>query len=137
VRFVGVRRPTPTEVTNAGLSVVVPPGARTGALRIVLPDGRTIDTPVFTVVAPPAGLAIKNVTPSCDRVGCHVVVRGHGFSATSRLNVATFGNVPMRVEYASPGRIILELPAAPGTNRFKIAVRGVGEVESDPFTIVP
>jgi hypothetical protein len=137
VRFVGVRRPVQTEVTDAGLAVVVPPRARTGALRVVLPDGRSVETPPFTVVDPPAGIAITQLSPACYRAGCHVVIRGHGFGATARLNVVTFGDRPARVSYASPGRLIVQLPAAPGTNRFKVAVPRVGEALSEPFTIVP
>jgi hypothetical protein len=102
-----------------------------------LPDGRTATTPTFTVGTAPEGVAITEMTPSCYRAGCHVVIRGHGFSANPRQNRVRFGDRPVRVERASAGRLILRLPAAPGTNRFEITVRGSGEAESEPFTIVP
>jgi hypothetical protein len=137
VIFPGVRRPVRGEVVRGGLSAVVPRRARSGALTVRLPDGRTATTPTFTVGTAPEGVAITEMTPSCYRAGCHVVIRGHGFSANPRQNRVRFGDRPVRVERASAGRLILRLPAAPGTNRFEITVRGSGEAESEPFTIVP
>jgi len=137
VRFPGARRPVRGQLTNAGLAVVVPRGARTGPLTVSLPDRRAATSPSFTVIDAPQGVAITEVTPSCYRSGCHVIVRGHGFSASVRQNRVTFGDRPVRVESASTGRLVLRLPAAPGTNRFRIDVRNVGVAESEAFTIVP
>ncbi len=137
VLFPNVRRAVRGEVTNGGLLVVVPRRAQDGPLTVRLPDGRTANTPAFTVTAAPRGIAITQMTPSCYRPGCHVVIRGHGFSSSARRNQVRFGDHPVRVDNASEGRLIVQLPAAPGTNRFAVSVRGTGEAESEPFTIVP
>lgn len=137
VAFPGVRRPVSGTLSRGGLAVTVPRRARTGALTVRLRDGRTATTPVFTVTAAPAGIAVTALQPRCYRPGCEILVRGHGFSPTPNQNRVTFGDRPVRVVRSSPAELLLQLPAAPGTNRFRIDVRRVGVVESPAFTIVP
>ncbi len=137
VLFPGVRRPVPGTVARGRLTVTVPARARTGALTVRLPDGRTATTPTFSMTAAPSGVGVTALQPRCYRPGCEILVRGHGFSPTPNQNRVTFGDRPVLVVRSSAGELLLRLPAAPGTNRFHIDVRRGGETDSPAFTIVP
>ncbi|MBW2462328.1 MAG: IPT/TIG domain-containing protein [Deltaproteobacteria bacterium] len=137
VLFPGVRRPAPGTFAGGRLTVTVPARARTGALTVRLPDGRTATTPTFTVTPAPSGVAVTALQPRCYRPGCEILVRGHGFSPRANQNRVTFGDRPVQVVRSSAGELLMRLPAAPGTNRFHIDVRRGGEADSPAFTIVP
>ncbi len=129
---------TPLTLAPTALDVLVPAGATTGSLSVRTPDGRTIAAGgVFTVTAPPSGVGITAIEPACARPGCTVVLRGYGFAARGNQNRVFFGTFPARVMRATPTALTVALPRQPGTQPFKVDVRGVGIAQSEPFTITP
>jgi hypothetical protein len=129
---------TPLSVSPTAIDVVVPAGATTGAISVRTPDGRVIAAAgAFTVTAVPSGVAITGVEPACMRPGCTVVLRGYGFSARANQNRVFFGTFPARVMSASTTALTVALPRQPGTQSFKVDVRGAGIAQSEPLTIAP
>jgi len=129
---------TPLSITPTELRVVVPRRASTGPVTIRLPDGRTLATESpFTVTPTPPGVGITSMSPQCYAAGCSVTIRGHGFGRRARLNRIAFGSTAVRVDRATPTELVITLPAAPGTEPFRIQVRGQREALTAPFTIVP
>lgn len=140
VSFGATVSPTNAFVSATELRTTVPANARPGAVAVSVrnADGRTAAAPAqFTISAPPTGVGITAIEPQCTRPGCVVVVRGWGFLTRVPQNRVYFGQTPVRVRAATPTELQLDLPVAPGTNPFRVDVRGVGVATSAPFTITP
>ena len=128
------------------ITAVVPEGATSGliAVTVRLQGGGTTSQP-FEVRAntppppppPPGtgGVQVTSVQATCTRPGCHAILRGTGFSTRSSQNRVFWGTRPVRVEGSTATEIRIALPVGPGTQRFKVDVRGGGQAESHPFTI--
>jgi hypothetical protein len=129
---------TPITLTQSAIAVVVPVGATTGAISVRTADGRVIAASgVFTVTTPPTGVGVTSLEPVCTRPGCTIILRGYGFSTRNNQNRVFFGTFPARVMASTPTALTVALPRQPGTNAFKIDVRGAGIANSAPFTITP
>ncbi len=137
VVFAGDRAVSADVMSPTELRAIVPQGAVTGPLVVRSPDGRTSETTPLTITEMPPGVGVTHVEAACYRPGCHVLLNGHGFSTNTRNDRVFFGGRPVRVNSATTATLDVTLPAAPGTNRFRVDVRGGSEAESEPFTIVP
>ncbi len=137
VQFAGTA-PVPAERRNpVELRVLVPPGARSGPVSVLLPGGRAMPAGSFEVTPTPAGTAITEVHPQCAYPGCRVTLAGYGFSANRRFNRVRFNGHPVPVMGATPTTLTVELPNFPGNGRFEVHVRRGGSGQSPPFMIVP
>ena len=140
VSFGSAASPTTVFVSATELRATVPANARPGTVAVSVrnADGRTASPPMqFAIVAPPTGVGITAIEPQCTRPGCVVVLRGWGFLTRLPQNRVFFGQMPVRVRAATPTELQLDLPVGPGTNPFRVDVRGVGVANSAPFTITP
>jgi hypothetical protein len=125
-----------TVVSATELTTVVPQGAQSGPLAILLTDGRRVDLAAFSVQELPSGIGITAVTPMCTRPGCFVQLSGYGFAPRANQNRVFFGDIAVRVSQASATMLTVTLPNRPNTaNTFRVNVRNVGEAVSQPFAI--
>lgn len=137
VQFAGTS-PVPAERRSpVELRVLVPPGATTGPVTVLLPGGRAMPAGTFEVTPTPAGTAITQIQPQCAYPGCRVTLVGHGFSPNRRFNRVRFNGRPVPVMGATPTTLTIELPNFPGNGRFEVYVRRGGHAQSPPFMIVP
>ena len=133
-------------VSDDRITAVVPTGATSGMIAVnVRLQGGAATSAMFTVTtAPPPEppppsdgvVRVTAVTAQCNRGGCHAVLRGTGFSTRVRQNRVFWGTRPVRVDGATPTELRITLPVGSGTNPFRVDVRGAGEAQSQPFTIV-
>lgn len=128
-RAVRARRISPVE-----LRVIVPNGARTGPVELLLP-GQRVPLGDFTVEATPEGVDVTAVDPECTYVGCPAVLRGHGFDANARRNRVTFRGAPVTVRRATATTLEITLPNRPGNGRFEVDVARRGRGQSPPFYV--
>ncbi|HJL01246.1 MAG TPA: IPT/TIG domain-containing protein [Polyangiaceae bacterium LLY-WYZ-15_(1-7)] len=136
VQFAGAAPVQARRVSPVELRVVVPQGARSGPVSVLLPNGRTMPAGTFSVSAAPSGTAIQTIDPRCAYPGCLAVLRGHGFASRPNHNRVRFRGQPVRVRQATPTTLTIQLPRAPGNGRFELNVRGGGEATSPPFMIL-
>ncbi|NIS34471.1 MAG: hypothetical protein GWN73_29130, partial [Actinobacteria bacterium] len=128
-RAVRARRVSPVE-----LRVIVPNGARTGPVELILPR-RRVPLGTFTVGETPEGVDITSVDPECAYPGCRAVLRGHGFDSNTRRNRVQFRGERVRVRRATATTLEIELPERPGNGRFTVDVARRGRGTSPPFFI--
>ncbi len=137
VQFNGTAPVRAERVSPVELRVLVPAGARTGPVTVLLPGGRAMPAGSFEVTPTPAGTAIAQVHPQCAYPGCRVTLVGHGFSPNRRFNRVRFNGRPVPVMAATPTSLTITLPNAPGNGRFEVRVRRGGNAQSPPFMILP
>ncbi len=141
VQFAGSSAVAARRLSPVELSVVVPSGATTGPVTVLLPGGRTMTSPepfeVVDITAPPRNqpISIQSIRARCVRPGCEATIYGTGFSSSTRMNRVKFNGRPVRVLVATPTSLRVTLPNAVGTGVFEIDVRGGGEASSAPFVI--
>lgn len=137
VQFAGAT-PVPAQRDNpVQIRAIVPQGAQSGPVTVLLPGGRSMPAGDFTVTAAPTGTAITSVAPQCAYPRCNAVLRGHGFSPIARRNRVTFGGQRVNVVSATATAITIRLPEQPRVNaRFQVQVRGGGQAQSAPFMIL-
>ncbi|MEO0324358.1 MAG: IPT/TIG domain-containing protein, partial [Myxococcota bacterium] len=137
VQFPGARPVAADRRGPLELRVRVPRGATTGAVQVVLPDGRTLNAGRFQVVPTPVGVGVTAIEPECAFSGCAATLRGYGFASNPASNRVRFNGQSVRVRTASPTAIVITLPAQAGNGRFQVRVRRRGEAQSPPFYVQP
>jgi hypothetical protein len=115
--------------------VIVPNGATTGPVTVLLPNGRTMPAGELTVTATPSGTAITAIEPACPNPGCIAILRGHGFSGTARQVLVRFQGEPARVREVTPTSITIQIPNRAGNARFEVTLPGNVRIESPPFLV--
>lgn len=135
VQFLGAPPVDARRLSPVELRVIVPPGATTGPVTVLLPNGRTMPAGELTVTAAPTGTAITSVEPACSNPGCVVVLRGHGFSGTIRQVLVRFQGEPARVREVTPTSITIQIPNRAGNARFEVTLPGNVRIESPPFLV--
>ncbi len=137
VGFAGARRPVPVQrVSPVELRAIVPAGAQTGPVSLLLPGGQTMPVGMVTVGAAPQGLAITHIEAQCPFVGCRAVIHGHGFDPRISWDRLRFGGRRVRVLSATANTMTIELPNTPMTDNFVLRIRRQRAV-SAPFTVQP
>ncbi len=122
VAFTGPRRAVrATRVSPVELRVIVPNGAQTGPVELLLP-GQQIALGTFTVGETPTGVDITAIEPECTYIGCPAILRGHGFDANPRRNRVVFRNAAVQVRRATATTLEIVLPNQPGNGRFEVRV---------------
>lgn len=127
---VEARRLSPVE-----LRAIVPNGATSGPVMVLLPNGRTLPAGELTVTAAPTGTAITQIDPACAYPGCVAILRGHGLSGTTRQVLVRFLGEPARVREVTPTSITVQIPNRAGNGRFEVTLPGNVRVESPPFLV--
>ena len=131
-RPIRVRRESPVE-----LRVVVPAGATTGPVELILPTGARQNLGTFTLLATPEGVDITSVDPECAYAGCPAILRGYGFDSRSRSNRVEFRGAAIPVRRSTSTTLEITLPDNPGNGVFTVDVRRAGRGTSPPFYVQP
>lgn len=135
VAFTGPRRAVRAQrVSPVELRVIVPNGAQTGPVELILPR-RRVPLGTFTVGATPEGVDITSVDPECTYPGCRAVLRGHGFDANPRRNRVEFRGERVEVRRSTATTLEIVLPERSGNGRFEVVVPRRGRGTSPPFFI--
>lgn len=112
--FFGSAAAAPSTKQNNQLTVVVPVGATTGALRLVVADGSLTTTQSFRV-API--ISVSGMTPTSGLAGSTVTITGSGFSEVSGVALA---GVNVTISNRSDTQIQFTVPT--GTNGGAVAL---------------
>lgn len=135
VQFLGAPAVDARRLSPVELRVIVPNGATTGPVTVLLPNGRTMPAGELTVTATPSGTAITAIEPACPNPGCIAILRGHGFSGTARQVLVRFQGEPARVREVTPTAITIQIPNRAGNARFEVTLPGNVRIESPPFLV--
>jgi hypothetical protein len=135
VAFTGPRRAVRVQrVSPVELRVIVPNGAQTGPVELILPR-RRVPLGTFTVGETPEGVDIASVEPECSYPGCRAVLHGHGFDGNPRRNRVQFRGERVEIRRATTTALEIVLPERPGNGRFTVDVVRRGRGASPPFFI--
>lgn len=110
-----------TVVSDTKITLVVPAGAKTGAIGAHSPFGNA-QGPVFGVIP-----RITRVTPKCGKPGTPVTITGTGFAG---LTNTLFGDKTATVSSQTPTEIRAVVPAGAVTAFIKVIVAGGYEAHS-------
>ncbi|MBL0164803.1 MAG: IPT/TIG domain-containing protein [Xanthomonadales bacterium] len=118
---------SPTELT-----VVVPPNARTGKIRVTTNDGWGESAGNF-IAAP----MVNNLSPKRGVPGTTVQIRGRNFSAVTSGNTVTFNGVQATVTAANTIQLTTTVPAGATSGSVSVSANGLTGSSSWPFEILP
>ncbi len=122
-----------TNVQDANnLIALVPPGARTGRLRVATTGGDSIGSTMFTVVAPATPM-LTDFNPAAGGIGHYIELVGVGFTGLDEIR---FNGTPARILWTTENRTRVTVP--PGATSGPItAVNAAGTASSpSPFTVI-
>ena len=141
VRFGGIKAADPTSPSTTSLTVLVPDGAITGPITVMVSgqtgtSGTTIFTVPNTTPALPAPV-ISGFTPKEGAPGVSVTITGQNFSATANENIVRFGGIKA-ADPTSPSAISLtvEVPANAPSGTISVEVDGQTGISEDSFTVL-
>ncbi len=136
VQFTGAA-PVPVQrISPVEIRAIVPRGAQTGPVNVVLGNTRVMPAGTFSVTATPSGTAITSIVPQCAYTGCRATLQGYGFSPRANQNRVRFNGQRVRVERATPTSLEIFLPGQPGNGQFELRVRRGGRATSPPFLVI-
>jgi hypothetical protein len=118
---------SPTELT-----VVVPPNARSGKIRVTTNDGWGESASNFT-----AAPMVNNLSPKRGVPGTTVQIRGRNFSAVTSGNTVTFNGVQATVTAANTIQLTTTVPAGATSGPVSVSTNGMTGSSSWPFEILP
>lgn len=121
-----------TSASSTSLSVVVPKGAVTGTLAVVVDGLMATSANVFTVLQPPV---ITDFTPVTGPAGTVVTINGSNFSSLTSGNLVLFNGVSAVVTAATSTSITTSVPAAATTGPISITVNGLMATSEAAFTV--
>ena len=143
VTFLGAADPgdnigaTVSNATDAELRVVVPVGAVSGPISVVVNGGTAVESDPFTV-----DVVIDNVSPSSGTIGSTIMIAGTGFSSTAGDNVVTFlgaadpgDNRKAAVLPSTSTELRVVVPSGAVSGPISVSVSGGTAVESTSFTV--
>jgi hypothetical protein len=137
VRFNG----TPALITAATASqliALVPPGATTGNI-IVIVDGVSGSSPsTFTVTGGGVGPVptITNFTPQTDTIGARITISGTNFSSTPQNDTVKFNGVVAQVISASWSQLTVIVPTNALSGKISVTVGSQTATSSASFTLL-
>ena len=123
-----------TVLSNSSLLTAVPPGAVTGTISVVTPNGTATSTAVFTVGATPVIPTITSFTPLTGRVGTLVTVTGTNLGGVTS---ATIGGVAASVQRVSATSLKLTVSAGAATGPVIVTTDGGVGGSTGTFTVTP
>jgi hypothetical protein len=121
-------------VSNASstqLNVVVPFGATTGPVKVMVNGKAAVNEPVFTVELVPS--VISNVSPLSGKYNTLVTITGSNFHSSPGDNTVTFNGVSAVVESSTTTSLSVKVPLRAGTG--PVVVNGV--TSGSIFNYVP
>ncbi len=113
--------------------LVVPEGARSGAITLVTPFGE-FDAPTFRVTAAPPPPAIAEVQPAVAEPGEDVRLIGRHFGRRATDNRVVLGGQSVLVRRATPTELVVRVPDGAQSGAFSVRV-GAQSAESPAFTV--
>ena len=120
-----------TEASATSIKAIVPEGATTGEVRVIV-GGRVVKGPVFTVEA--ADPAISGIAPEGGLVGTVVTISGAHFSEEPSENKVTFSGMEAEVTEASAISLKAVVPEGATTGEIEVTVDGKA-VTGPVFTV--
>jgi sugar lactone lactonase YvrE len=123
-----------TSATAIQLKVTIPADATSGKLQVTV-NGKTVETPAFTVTVDDPELTITSIDPTTGPKATIVTITGTGFSSTAASNTVTLNDKPVSVNGASATQLTVTIPSGAGSGPLVITVDGT-TVESAHFTFV-
>lgn len=125
---------TITEASPTSLTAVVPPGASTGKITVVVNGLAVSSSSDFTVLIPPT---ITSFNPISGIVGSVVTISGTNFDLTASNNQVTFNGVSAQVISSTSTTITVQVPVGASTGPIGITINGLGALSSALFTVIP
>ena len=127
VSFGGIASVNFSVVNNSNLIAVVPPGAKTGLVRVIVP-GASAFSPTNFVVRP----TISGFAPAFGAVGTSITITGANLNATSA--TVSFNGIPA----AAPtgvmfGQLTVQVPNGATTGRISITTSDGGDTNATLF----
>jgi large repetitive protein len=130
IASVGGYPATFTFVNDTTLTVVVPPGAKTGSVHVKNPGGLGASKADFTVIASSYG--ITSFTPVLGPVGTVVTVTGSGFS---NMTAASVDGYPAPFTMVNDTTATLTVPTGAGTGKIHIKSPAGLVISPTDFTV--
>lgn len=112
-------------LTSGSLSLLLPPGALTGPVRVTTPQGTATSALHFIVADPQAAAPrIVSVTPLGGPPGSTVLLRGSGFQPERLANHVRFGEGLAEVSSASDTLLTVTVPPAATSGPLSLVTPG-------------
>jgi hypothetical protein len=122
-----------TSSTSTSISAIVPAGAITGPISIIV-NGVAITTATnFTVLPMPT---LTGFTPSSGAPGATVIITGTNFNTTAVNNVVKFNGVSATVISSTTTSITVTVPNGATTGPITVTTSGVTITSSNDFTVL-
>jgi hypothetical protein len=130
VTFNGVQAQTPVSVSSTSLTVIVPPGASTGDLKVTV-DGQTGNGGEFNLPH-----SITSFNPVMGAVETEVVITGVNFSSKPENNVVKFnGKEAGKPSAASHTSLTVKVPEGATTGKITVTIGGFTKESILDFTV--
>ncbi|MEP6736019.1 MAG: IPT/TIG domain-containing protein [Chryseolinea sp.] len=113
------------------INVIVPPGATTGPISLIVNGMPATNMPNFTVEHPDA--IVNTINPSKGGYNTSIKINGENFYTTASDNLVTINGVPSTVQSSTASELTVLIPRRAGTG--DVIVNGVAAVQQ--FTYVP
>jgi len=130
VRLGGVAAPAFSVNSATRITVTVPPGAVSGTLEVMTPNGIATSADVFIVAGVPA---ITTFSPGSGAVGTAVTVSGTNFVGATAV---TFGGSPASFAVNSATGITATVPAGAATGSIQVTTPGGTATSATAFTVL-
>jgi YD repeat-containing protein len=109
----------PTSWSNAGITVLVPPGATSGPVEVVV-GGVPSNAATFT-----CGPTLSSISPGAARPGAVVSIIGTNLGATQGSSILAFNGVPATPTSWSSTQIITAIPTSATSGPVTITISGI------------
>jgi hypothetical protein len=121
-----------TSSTSTSISAIVPAGAITGPISVIV-NGVAITTATnFTVLPTPT---LVEFTPTSGAPGATVIITGTNFNSIAANNVVKFNGVTATVVSATTTSLTVTVPNGSNTGPISITTSGVTITSSSDFTV--
>ena len=116
------------------ITTTVPPGATTGRITVVSPNGAGVSRTDFVVRA---ALEITSFDPSIGTPETGVTVNGVGFDDTVQGNTVQFNGIPAMIDTASTHQIQTTVPLGATSGHISVTSGGNTAISSGDFFVPP
>ena len=115
---------TSAEVVTASstsIQFIVPPGANSDFITLVVNGQKTISNEKFNVISPLGSLVISNVLPDTATVGSTVTITGSNFASDINGDSVWFNGVAAPITSATSTQIVTTVPFKASSGKIKVA----------------
>ena len=136
VQFGGVAAQLVEVSAGTQITATVPPGAQTGVIKVITPQGSCLSATPFTVQPAPPGPApaLASFSPASGPAGTVVEILGTGFDGVTGV---TFGGVAATsVNPTSSTRILATVPAGASTGSIQVVTPAGQASTSGSFALL-